>query len=58
MDTVQLAYTYSLPHCGWQPVYDFSAETEKGDGKSIGVRRMAEVWQQTGMTGRTRASVW
>lgn len=56
--TVRLAYTYSLPHCGWKPVYDFSAETEKGDGKSIGVRLMAEVWQQTGMDWKdTRISL-
>ena len=34
-------------NCGWQPIYNFNAQPEKGDGGIIDVRLMAEVWQFT-----------
>ena len=48
-ERVRVEYSYSLPHCGWEPVYDFSAHTGDDKNKGIGVRLLAEVWQRTGM---------
>ena len=47
---VTLRYTYSLPGCGWRPVYGFDAHSGQrhaGEG-SVSVRLMAEVWQNSG----------
>ena len=46
---VRVEYSYTLSHCGWRPVYSFSARTEGGGNKDINVRLMAEVWQLTGI---------
>ena len=48
-EQARVEYSYSLPHCGWEPVYDFSVRTGDDKDKGIGVRLLAEVWQRTGM---------
>lgn len=52
VDKLPVRYSYTLRNCGWQPVYAFNAQPEKGDGDVIDVRLMAEVWQFTGMDWR------
>ncbi|WP_022657203.1 DUF4139 domain-containing protein [uncultured Desulfovibrio sp.] len=52
VDKLPVRYSYTLRNCGWQPIYSFNAQVEKGDGDIIDVRMMAEVWQFTGMDWR------
>ena len=42
-------YSYTLPDCGWRPVYVFDAHPDKDKGDATDVRFMAEVWQFSGM---------
>ena len=51
-EKLPVRYSYTVRNCGWQPVYAFNAQPEKGDGDIIDVRLMAEVWQFTGMDWR------
>lgn len=52
VEKLPVRYSYTLNNCGWQPIYNFNAQPEKGDGDIIDVRLMAEVWQFTGMDWR------
>lgn len=45
---VTINYSYNHDGCGWQPVYDFNARPEEGEGV-IDVRMLAEIWQYTGI---------
>lgn len=46
---VELKYGYSHDGCGWRAVYDFNAHPEEGNGDTIDVRMLAEIWQFTGI---------
>ncbi len=43
---VPVRYSYTLSHCGWQPVYAFDA---RPDQEQVRVRLTAEVWQFSGL---------
>lgn len=49
---VEVKYSYTLPNCGWQAVYNFNARPDEGKGDMIDARLMAEVWQYSGMDWR------
>ena len=42
-------YSYSLPNCGWRPVYTFEATPDAVRDAKTKVRLLAEVWQYSGM---------
>lgn len=51
-ERARLEYSYNIPSCGWNAVYEFNArpdEDKSGKGDIVEVRLMAEVWQYTGM---------
>lgn len=51
-EKVAVRYSYTWPHCGWEAVYDFNARPEEGNGGTIDVRLMADVWQYSGIDWR------
>lgn len=52
---VTVHYNYTLPDCGWQPVYDFNAKPDEGSGDMVDVRLLAEIWQYSGMDWKNTA---
>lgn len=47
--TARLEYSYDIPSCGWNAVYEFNAHPDGKKGDIVEVRLMAETWQYTGM---------
>lgn len=43
---VNVRYAYTLPQCGWAPVYVFDARSAEN---TVNMRMLAEVWQNSGM---------
>lgn len=48
-DRARLEYSYNIPSCGWNAIYEFNARPDGDKGDIVDVRLMAEVWQYTGM---------
>lgn len=47
--SARLIYSYNLPSCGWNAIYEFNARPDGDKGDIVEVRLLAEVWQYTGM---------
>lgn len=48
-ERARIEYSYNLPSCGWDAIYEFNARPDGQKGDIVDVRLMAEVWQYTGI---------